>query len=77
LILKSEGPTGTTWKAAIDSRGYYEWNTVVARKPVIGKIIAHDLEQFASWDTSIVWDRFPAKTDVLTLHGLLDQTVPP
>jgi len=31
---------------------------------------------FVKWDTSFVWDRFPPAVNVLTLHGLADQTVP-
>lgn len=41
------------------------------------KIFPEDLQEFVNWDTSIVWDRFPQTTDVLTLHGLADKTVPP
>jgi uncharacterized protein len=49
----------------------------VAGNQVIGKIYPQDIEEFAQWDTSIVWDHFPPKIDVLTLHGLADATVPP
>lgn len=49
----------------------------MARKQVAVKIYPQDVEGFANWDTSIVWDHFPPTIDVLTLHGLSDKTVPP
>ncbi|KAJ7465127.1 Alpha/Beta hydrolase protein [Mycena latifolia] len=55
------------WQEAFVADGYYDWTTTVARKPVI----------FVNWDTSFVWDQFPAKIHVLTIHGLSDNTVPP
>lgn len=49
----------------------------MARKKITAKITPEDLENFVNWDTSFVWDAFPPTTDVLTLHGLSDKTVPP
>lgn len=49
----------------------------VAGQEKIGRIFPGDVERFASWDTSFVWDQFPLQTHVLTLHGLADETVPP
>lgn len=64
------------WKPEIDTKGYYEWKATVARKPIIGRITLQGLKDFASWDTSIVWDEFPPGIDALTVHGTADQTVP-
>jgi len=66
----------STWQSEIDAKGYYEWKLTVARKPVVGRIFLKDLEDFASWDTSIVWDEFPQQVHVLSIHGISDQTVP-
>ena len=41
------------------------------------KVTSEDLQKISSWDTSFVWDNFPQTTDVLTIHGLSDATVPP
>ncbi|THH17003.1 hypothetical protein EW146_g3725 [Bondarzewia mesenterica] len=65
------------YQTSFDERGYYDWEVVVARKRVIGRIYPADLERFASWDTSIVWDKFPQNTDMLSVHGLTDKVVPP
>ncbi|EPQ54786.1 ectomycorrhiza-regulated esterase [Gloeophyllum trabeum ATCC 11539] len=65
------------YKPAFESQGFYEWRVTVARKEVNAKIYPHDLEAFAHWDTSIVWDRFPLSTHALSVHGLNDKTVPP
>ncbi|KAJ6602228.1 ectomycorrhiza-regulated esterase [Mycena sp. CBHHK59/15] len=64
------------WQEGFASQGYFDWNTTVARKPVTARIHPADVEMFVNWDTSIVWDRFPAKVHVLTIHGLSDNTVP-
>ncbi|KIJ54913.1 hypothetical protein M422DRAFT_24793 [Sphaerobolus stellatus SS14] len=61
----------------IEEQGFYEWKVIVARKEKIGKIFAGDVERFASWDTSYVWDQFPQDTHALTVHGLADDVVPP
>lgn len=58
------------------TKGYYDWNVVVARKAVVHKIYPHDLEEFSRWNSAIVWDHFPSSIDVLTIHGLADRTVP-
>jgi len=65
------------YKPVIDSQGYYDWKVVVARKEVVGRIYAKDVEDFMAWDTSLVWDRFPKNMHVMTIHGLSDATVPP
>ncbi|KAH9891612.1 ectomycorrhiza-regulated esterase [Cubamyces lactineus] len=64
-------------QALLKSQGYVVRKAVVARKPFETKIYREDYDQFASVDTSIVWDQFPAHIDVLTLHGLKDAVVPP
>ncbi|KAF9221529.1 ectomycorrhiza-regulated esterase [Gyrodon lividus] len=58
------------------TKGYYDWNLTVARKPVTQRIYPQDLEKFSRWNSGIVWDRFPPSIDVLTIHGLADRTVP-
>lgn len=72
-----ESPAGTVWREAFATHGSYTWNVTVARKKITAKITPEDLDNFVSWDTSFVWDAFPPSTDVLTLHGLSDKTVPP
>ncbi|KAG6377192.1 Alpha/Beta hydrolase protein [Boletus reticuloceps] len=59
-----------------ETKGYYDWNVVVARKAVVQKIYPHDLEECSRWNSDIVWDNFPSSIDVLTIHGLADRTVP-
>lgn len=65
------------YKPSFEAQGFHEWKVNVARKLVVGRIYPQDMDEFASWDTSLVWDKFPNNTHVLTLHGLKDQTVPP
>ncbi|KAF8895105.1 Alpha/Beta hydrolase protein [Infundibulicybe gibba] len=65
------------WRDSFEKQGYHTWSVSVARKLATVKIYPEDLEMFTSWDTSLVWDKFPPAIDVLTLHGLSDQTVPP
>ncbi|KAJ6550670.1 ectomycorrhiza-regulated esterase [Mycena vulgaris] len=72
-----ESAAAKVWREAFAAEGYYDWTTVVARKPVTVRIRPADVELFVNWDTSIVWDQFPAKIHVLTIHGLSDNTVPP
>ncbi|EIN12490.1 ectomycorrhiza-regulated esterase [Punctularia strigosozonata HHB-11173 SS5] len=67
----------TTYKEQFEARGFYEWNVRVAGKPVTGIIRPKDVEAFATWDNSLVWDRFPAHVHALTIHGIADTTVPP
>ncbi|KAG6335616.1 hypothetical protein ID866_3473 [Astraeus odoratus] len=64
------------YKEQFDTKGYYEWRLTVARKPVMERICLRDIEEFASWDTSIVWDYFPQTIHVFTVHGLDDDVVP-
>jgi len=59
------------------ARGYHDWTTTVARKPVTVRLVPSELERFVRFDTSLVWDRFPQGVHVLTVHGLADTTVPP
>ncbi|TFK39083.1 ectomycorrhiza-regulated esterase [Crucibulum laeve] len=65
------------WQESFAKQGYHVWEVSVARKQVTAMVTPEDLEAFVSWDTSLVWDHFPAMIDVLTLHGLSDKTVPP
>jgi len=72
-----ESAAAKVWQEGFAANGYYDWTTTVARKPVTTRIHPTDLEKFVSWDTSLVWDKFPANIHVLTIHGLSDNTVPP
>ncbi|KIL67727.1 hypothetical protein M378DRAFT_9014 [Amanita muscaria Koide BX008] len=65
------------WQKSLNEQGYYELTVPVARKPVTFRIYLNDFEKFANWDTAFVWHKFPATTDVLTVHGMSDITVPP
>ncbi|KAF8574331.1 ectomycorrhiza-regulated esterase [Ramaria rubella] len=65
------------YQPQIDQQGFYEWKVKVAGEEKIGKIYDGDVERFATWDTSFVWNHFPQGTHVLTAHGLADETVPP
>jgi len=64
------------YKEQFDARGYYEWKVTVARKPVVHRVYPREVEEFASWDTGIVWEKFPQAIHVLTVHGLEDEVVP-
>jgi hypothetical protein len=64
------------FQSDIDTKGYYDIHATVARKKIVGRVYLEDLHDFMAWDTSIVWDQFPPHVDVLTLHGVQDQTVP-
>jgi len=72
-----ETPLGKIWKSEIASQGFSEWKITVARKPIIEKITQRDVDIFINWPVGIVWDKFPAAVDVLTVHGLADTGVPP
>ncbi|KAH6907977.1 ectomycorrhiza-regulated esterase [Coprinopsis sp. MPI-PUGE-AT-0042] len=74
-IVESEA--GQRWVEGFAKQGYYEWNVTVARQPILARITPNDLKEFIAWDTSFVWNDFPQHTDVLTVHGLQDHTVPP
>ncbi|KAF8269387.1 ectomycorrhiza-regulated esterase [Lactarius quietus] len=67
----------TTLPFKLNEHGYFDWKITVAGKPVVARITAEDLREFASWDTSLVWKYFPSATDVLTVHGMADEIVPP
>lgn len=73
----SESPAGTVWREHFEKHGSYTWNVTVARQKIVATILPEDLEEFVRWDTSFVWTQFPPATDVLTVHGLADKTVPP
>lgn len=79
MLSSSSDSIGTVMKpiydAEIEEKGYYEWKVRVARKPVVGRIFPGDVENFASWDTSFMWD-FPSNVEVLSIHGINDTTVP-
>ncbi|KAJ7676046.1 Alpha/Beta hydrolase protein [Mycena polygramma] len=72
-----ESAAAIKWREGFAANGYYDWNATVARKAVTTRIYPADLERFVSWDTSLVWDKFPAHIHVLTMHGLSDNIVPP
>jgi len=72
-----ESPAGALWREHFIKQGFYTWNVTVARRKIEAKITPEDLQNFINWDTSLIWDHFPSTTDVLTLHGLRDTTVPP
>jgi len=61
----------------LNEHGYFDWKVTVARRPVVIRITAEDLREFATCDTSIIWKHFPSATDVLTIHGMADKVVPP
>jgi len=65
------------WRQSMATNGHHIWSPTVARKKVSFKIFPEDLTNFVNWDTSFVWDTFPTSPDVLTIHGLADQAVPP
>jgi len=77
MALIMESPGARVWTESFKKQGYHIWNVVVARKQITAKIRPEDLQSFISWDSSVVWDKFPQATDVLTLHGLSDKTVSP
>ncbi|KAH8104526.1 Alpha/Beta hydrolase protein [Cristinia sonorae] len=62
---------------ALKTQGYYIVKAVVARKHFENKVTEADLEQFATFDSSLVWDSFPSGTHALSIHGLQDHVVPP
>ncbi|EAU86091.2 hypothetical protein CC1G_07170 [Coprinopsis cinerea okayama7 len=72
-----ESAAGKLWSEAFARQGYYEWDVTVARKVVRARITPEDLRSFIEWDTSFVWTDFPQHTDVLCIHGLQDNVVPP
>ncbi|KAJ7062341.1 Alpha/Beta hydrolase protein [Mycena amicta] len=77
LIAAADTANAKKWLAGIEKDGYYDWTSTVARKPVTVRLWPSDLEDFVRWDTSYIWDQFPARIHALTIHGLADQIVPP
>jgi len=72
-----ELPNSVIWQADFAKQGYSIWNVTVAKRQISAKITPDDLQKFVDWDTSFVLGEFPCTTDVLTMHGLSDSTVPP
>jgi len=56
--------------------GYHEFQATVAREPRTLRIYPQQVEDFCSWDTSIVWDSFPHHIHALTIHGIQDLRIP-
>lgn len=72
-----ESNSAMVWQKSFDEQGYHDATVPVARQPVPFRILADDFKHFTEWDTSFVWSNFPSATDVLSIHGLADNTVPP
>ncbi|TRM62165.1 Alpha/Beta hydrolase protein [Schizophyllum amplum] len=72
-----DSPAGQAWQREIAEKGAALWTPVVARRQLALRVTAADLTAFAAFDTSLVWDHFPAHVAVLTVHGLADLTVSP
>lgn len=49
----------------------------VAGQPVTAVIRRSDMDEFATFDSSRVWNHFPPGAHVLSIHGLADTAVPP
>ncbi|KAI0345750.1 ectomycorrhiza-regulated esterase [Trametopsis cervina] len=64
------------WEEDLNTKGYFIRTEIVARQPWSAKITRENLQAFADFDVSYVWDKFPQTTHVLTVHGLKDQVVP-
>ncbi|TRM56950.1 Alpha/Beta hydrolase protein [Schizophyllum amplum] len=75
--MRVHSPAGQAWQREIAEKGAALWTPVVARRQLALRVTAADLAAFAAFDTSLVWDHFPAHVAVLTVHGLADLTVPP
>ncbi|KAK0213520.1 Alpha/Beta hydrolase protein [Armillaria fumosa] len=60
------------WQKSFLSQGFHIWTPTVAGKVVSIKVYPEDIDNFGKFDTSLVWTRFPQRTDVLTIHGLSD-----
>jgi hypothetical protein len=65
-----------SWQTSFSLHGHHILQATVARQPVTLHVTPADLAEFASFDTSGVWDRFPGHVHVLTVHGLSDEVVP-
>jgi len=61
---------------SFETLGYHEHHATIAREPKSFRIYPHDVEAFCSWETSIVWDKFPHHIHVLTIHGIQDTRIP-
>jgi len=61
----------------MNRKGHYDARPLVARKEAFFRISKEDLEEFSAFDPSLIWDKFPQHTHVLTMHGLADNIVPP
>ncbi|ESK95681.1 ectomycorrhiza-regulated esterase lipase thioesterase family protein [Moniliophthora roreri MCA 2997] len=72
-----DAPFAAEWLNGFAEKGFHIWTPTVARKVVKYTVYSADLERFANYDSSLVWTKFPENTDVLTIHGLQDKTVPP
>jgi len=64
-------------KADFETKGEYVDRAIVARKQISSITTRADLNEFMTFDSSYVCDRFPPTTHVLTLHGMQDRIVPP
>lgn len=73
----AESPAVQAWKGEIADKGFAVWRPVVARRQLALRVTPSDLAAFVAFDTSLVWARFPARADVLSVHGLADAAVPP
>jgi hypothetical protein len=73
----AESPNSAIWQGDFAKQGYSTWNVTVAKRQISAIITPEDLQKFVEWDTSFVFGQFPCTTDVLTIHGLSDATVPP
>ncbi|KAG7441874.1 ectomycorrhiza-regulated esterase [Guyanagaster necrorhizus] len=60
------------WNESFAAQGYHLLNL----KAFKIKVYPEDIDTFANFDGSLVESRFPQRTDVLTIHGMLDRTVP-
>ncbi|KAK0220564.1 Alpha/Beta hydrolase protein [Armillaria fumosa] len=60
------------WNKSFVNNGFHLLNL----KTFKIKIYPEDIDTFANFDGSLVETRFPQATDVLTIHGMLDRTVP-
>ncbi|KIO19080.1 hypothetical protein M407DRAFT_246290 [Tulasnella calospora MUT 4182] len=65
------------WREGFEKKGVFHWKVRVAGKQVVREVTPEHIRDFEEVDTSSVWTKFPANTDVLTVHGLDDQVVPP
>lgn len=50
--------------------------TTISGKKGIKRVYPQDIRDYASWDTSYLHTEFPPIVDVLTIHGLADDTIP-